>query len=76
MPEVIEFVGFPSRSTTGAKGPVPLSGSGGQPVAGDGLLQPVTDISGGVQLAIEMAMTVEGAAKPACVATILIRKYT
>jgi acyl dehydratase len=36
----------------------------------------VTDVAGGVQLAVEMAMTVEGATKPACVATILIRQYT
>ena len=38
-------------------------------------VQDLTEITGGVQLAFGMAMTVDGAAEPACVATPLLRPY-
>ena len=77
MPEVVEFAGFPMTVNYGCEkvrfpSPVPV----GSRLRATASVQQVTEISGGVQLAIEMAMTVEGAAKPACVATIVIRKYT
>ena len=58
-----EKVRFPS--------PVPV----GSRLRATAAVQQVSEISGGVQLAVEMTMTVEGAAKPACVAIILIRQY-
>jgi acyl dehydratase len=77
MPEIIEFSGFPLTVNYGCEkvrfpSPVPVGGR----LRATAAVQQVTEVSGGVQLAVEMAMTVEGAAKPACVATILIRKYT
>jgi acyl dehydratase len=77
MPEIIEFSGFPLTVNYGCEkvrfpSPVPV----GSRLRATAAVQQVTEVSGGVQLAVEMAMTVEGAAKPACVATILIRKYT
>ena len=77
MPEIIEFSGFPMTVNYGCEkvrfpSPVPV----GSRLRATAALQQVTDVSGGVQLAVEMAMTVEGAAKPACVATIVIRKYS
>jgi acyl dehydratase len=77
MPEIVEFSGFPLTVNYGCEkvrfpSPVPV----GSRLRATAAVQQVTEVSGGVQLAVEMAMTVEGAAKPACVATILIRKYT
>src|SRR5687767_10867878 len=77
MPEILEFAGFPMTVNYGCEkvrfpSPVPV----GSRLRATASVQQVTDVAGGVQVAIEMAMTVEGAAKPACVATILIRKYT
>ena len=76
-PEIIEFAGFPMTVNYGCEkvrfpSPVPV----GSRLRATASLQQVTDVSGGVQLAVEMVMTVEGAAKPACVATIVVRKYT
>ncbi|HLM03794.1 MAG TPA: MaoC family dehydratase [Blastococcus sp.] len=77
MPEIIEFAGFPMTVNYGCEkvrfpSPVPV----GSRLRATASLQQVTDVPGGVQLAVEMVMTVEGAAKPACVATIVVRKYT
>jgi acyl dehydratase len=77
MPEIIEFAGFSLTVNYGCEkvrfpSPVPV----GSRLRATAAVQQVTDVAGGVQLAVEMAMTVEGATKPACVATILIRQYT
>jgi acyl dehydratase len=77
MPDVIEFSGFSLTVNYGCEkvrfpSPVPV----GSRLRATAAVRQVTDIAGGVQLAVEMTMTVEGATKPACVATILIRHYS
>jgi acyl dehydratase len=77
MPQVLEFTGFSLTVNYGCEkvrfpSPVPV----GSRLRSTAAVQQVTEIAGGVQLAVEMTMTVEGAAKPACVAVILIRQYT
>ena len=77
MPQIIDFTGFPMTVNYGCEkvrfpSPVPV----GSRLRATAAVQQVTDVAGGVQIAVEMAMTVEGAAKPACVATIVVRKYT
>ena len=76
MPEIVEFTGFPMTVNYGCEkvrfpSPVPV----GSRLRATASVQQVTDVAGGVQIAVEMAMTVEGAAKPACVATVVVRKY-
>jgi acyl dehydratase len=51
--------------------PVPV---GSKLRAGAKLLE-VTDVSGGVQVAIEVTFEVEGGTKPVCVAEVLFRYY-
>ncbi|GAA0899344.1 MaoC family dehydratase [Pseudonocardia zijingensis] len=74
LPEIVEFTGFGMVVNYGCEkvrfpSPVPV----GSKVRASAVLDAVTDVPGGVQLAIRMTITVDGAAKPACVATILVR---
>ena len=74
LPEIVEFTGFGMVVNYGCErvrfpSPVPV----GSKVRASAVLDDVTDVKGGVQLTITVAITVEGAAKPACVATILVR---
>ncbi|GAA5140474.1 MaoC family dehydratase [Pseudonocardia adelaidensis] len=74
MPEIVEFTGFRMVVNYGCErvrfpSPVPV----GSKVRASAVLDAVTEVTGGVQPAITVTITVEGTAKPACVATILVR---
>lgn len=75
LPEIITFEGFSLTVNYGCAkvrfpSPVPV----GSKLRATAVLDEVTDVKGGVQLTITMTFTVEGARKPACVATILVRQ--
>ncbi|GHE80429.1 MaoC family dehydratase [Amycolatopsis deserti] len=75
LPEIIEFTGFGLTVNYGCEkvrfpSPVPV----GSKLRATATLDEVTDVKGGVQLAITMTIAVEDAPKPACVATILVRQ--
>jgi acyl dehydratase len=77
LPEIIDLTGFSLGINYGCEkvrfpSPVPV----GSKLRAIAVLDKVTDVGGGVQLSITMTFTVEGAAKPACVATILVRQLT
>jgi acyl dehydratase len=74
LPEILELTGFGMGVNYGCErvrfpSPVPV----GSKLRATAVLDEVTDVRGGVQLRITMTLTVDGAAKPACVATILVR---
>ncbi|WP_109529339.1 MaoC family dehydratase [Nocardia aurea] len=75
LPEIVEFTGFALTVNYGCEkvrfpSPVPV----GSVVQAAAVLDEVTEVKGGLQLAITMTFTAEGSAKPACVATILVRQ--
>ena len=51
--------------------PVPVGGR----VRASGVLDEVTDIAGGIHLRLSLTIEIDGATKPACVATVLLRRY-
>jgi acyl dehydratase len=74
LPEILDVSGFGLVVNYGCDrvrfpSPVPV----GSKVRANAVLDTVADVAGGVQLTITMTFSVEGAAKPACVATILVR---
>jgi acyl dehydratase len=74
LPEILDVTGFGLVVNYGCDrvrfpSPVPV----GSKVRANAVLDTVADVAGGVQLTITMTFGVEGAAKPACVATILVR---
>jgi acyl dehydratase len=76
LPQIVDFSGFALTVNYGTEkvrfpAPVPV----GSRVRASAAVESVTEISGGVQVAIAMTFEVEGSAKPACVATILLRQY-
>jgi acyl dehydratase len=75
MVEIFEIRGFSLGINYGCEkvrfpSPVPV----GSKLSATARFDQVAEIEGGLQLAITMTVTVEGAAKPACVATILVRR--
>jgi acyl dehydratase len=75
LPEIIELTGFGMVVNYGCEkvrfpSPVPV----GSKVRAGAVLDQVTEVKGGLQLTITMTITVEGAAKPACVVTFLTRQ--
>jgi acyl dehydratase len=75
LPEIIQLTGFSMVVNYGCDrvrfpSPVPV----GSTVRATAVLDKVTEVTGGVQLTITMTITVEGAAKPACVVTFLTRQ--
>ena len=52
--------------------PVPV----GSKLQGSGKIAEVTDIAGGLQVVLELTFEVEGAAKPSCVAEMVVRYYS
>ncbi|WP_027930030.1 MaoC family dehydratase [Amycolatopsis thermoflava] len=77
LPEIVEFTGFGLTVNYGCEkvrfpSPVPV----GSKVRATATLEEVTEVRGGLQLAITMTIAVADAPKPACVATILIRQVT
>jgi acyl dehydratase len=77
LPEIIELTGFTMGVNYGCEkvrfpSPVPV----GSKVRASAVLDEVAEVQGGVQLTLTMTFAVEGAAKPSCVATILVRQLT
>jgi acyl dehydratase len=75
LPEIIELTGFSMGVNYGCEkvrfpSPVPV----GSKLRATAVLDAATDVQGGVQLTITMTFTAQGATKPACVATILVRQ--
>ena len=75
LPEILEITGFSLVVNYGCEkvrfpSPVPV----GSKVRATAVLDGVTEIEGGLQLAITMTIGVERAAKPACVVTFLTRQ--
>jgi acyl dehydratase len=75
LPEIIQLTGFSMVVNYGCEkvrfpSPVPV----GSKVRATAVLDQVTEVKGGRQLTITMTITVEGAAKPACVVTFLTRQ--
>ncbi|MGH3489813.1 MAG: MaoC family dehydratase [Actinopolymorphaceae bacterium] len=76
LPEILETRGFSMGINYGCEkvrfpSPVPVGGRLRCGVVVDA----VTDVAGGVQVTMTLTFEVEGQAKPACVATIVVRKY-
>jgi acyl dehydratase len=77
LDEIVEFQGFDMGVNYGCDkvrfpAPVPV----GSKLRCGATLDDVTDVPGGIQLVLTLTFEVEGSAKPACVATILVRQYT
>ncbi|MFE1176429.1 MaoC family dehydratase [Streptomyces sp. NPDC058773] len=75
LPEILEITGFALVVNYGCErvrfpSPVPVGGK----VRATAVLDEVSEVRGGLQLSITMTITVEGAAKPACVVTFLTRQ--
>lgn len=76
LSEAVVFTGFGLTVNYGCDrvrfpSPVPC----GSRIRARVAIEQVTDIDNGVQLALLVTIETEGAAKPACVATILLRQY-
>lgn len=75
FPEILEITGFGMVVNYGCEkvrfpSPVPV----GSKVRASAVLDEVAEIKGGLQLTTTMTISVEGAAKPACVVTFLTRQ--
>lgn len=76
MPEILQTRGFAMGINYGCErvrfpAPVPV----GSHMRCGAIVDAVTDVPGGVQLTLTLTFEVKGSAKPACVATIVVRKY-
>lgn len=76
MPEILEIKGFAMGVNYGCErvrfpSPVPV----GSRMRCGATVEAVTDVPGGVQLTLTLTFEVQGTVKPACVATIVVRKY-
>ncbi|MFB6441355.1 MaoC family dehydratase [Streptomyces sp. NPDC056411] len=75
LPEILQITGFTLVVNYGCEkvrfpAPVPV----GATVRATAVLDEVSEVKGGLQLTLTMTITVEGAAKPACVVTFLTRQ--
>jgi acyl dehydratase len=76
IPQIVEIGGFRMGVNYGTEkvrfpSPVPV----GSRLRATTVVDSVTDIAGGVQIQQTVTFQVEGATKPACVATIVVRQY-
>jgi acyl dehydratase len=76
VPELLQITGFAMTVNYGTEkvrfpSPVPV----GSRLRAGAVLESVTDIPGGVQMQLTVTFEVEGSAKPACVATVVTRRY-
>ena len=76
MPQILEVSGFRMGVNYGTDrvrfpSPVPV----GARLRASAVLDSATLVEGGVHLATTVTMEVEGAEKPCCVATVLVRRY-
>jgi acyl dehydratase len=77
LPQLIDVDGFSLGVNYGTEkvrfpSPVPV----GSKLRARAVVNEATEVTGGVQLQITLTFEVEGATKPACVATIVVRHYT
>jgi len=77
LPQLLEVQGFRLGVNYGAEkirfpSPVPVGAS----LRGTLVVDAVDEIAGGVQLTLTVTIQVVDAPKPACVATVLLRRYT
>jgi acyl dehydratase len=75
LPQILRITGFGMVLNYGCErvrfpSPVPV----GSKVRATAVLDAVKEVPGGLQLTVTMTFTVEGAAKPACVVTLLTRQ--
>lgn len=76
LPQIVEIRGFAMGVNYGCEkvrfpAPVPV----GSRLRGTATVDNVVEISGGIQLQITVTIHIEANEKPACVATILVRRY-
>jgi acyl dehydratase len=76
LPQLMNFTGFSMGVNYGTEkvrfpSPVPV----GSKLRAGAVVDDVTEIKGGVQMQVTLTFEVEGSAKPACVATIVVRQY-
>jgi acyl dehydratase len=76
LPQLIDITGFTMGVNYGTEkvrfpSPVPV----GSKVRARAVVDQASEVPGGVQLQVTLTFEVEGATKPACVATILVRHY-
>ena len=76
MPQMMKVTGFGMGVNYGTEkvrfpAPVPV----GSKVRASAVVDSVTEVAGGVQMQTTLTFEVEGSAKPACVAVILVRQY-
>jgi acyl dehydratase len=76
LPEILETKGFSMGVNYGCEkvrfpSPVPV----GSKLRCGAVVDAVVDVPGGVQTTLTLTFEVDGQAKPACVATIVVRKY-
>jgi acyl dehydratase len=76
LPQLLNFTGFSMGVNYGTEkvrfpSPVPV----GSKLRAGAVVEDVTEIKGGVQMQVVVTFEVDGATKPACVATIVLRQY-
>jgi acyl dehydratase len=76
LPQLLNFTGFSMGVNYGTEkvrfpSPVPV----GSKLRAGAVVEDVTEIKGGVQMQVVVTFEVDGASKPACVATIVLRQY-
>ena len=76
LPQLMNFTGFSMGVNYGTEkvrfpSPVPV----GSKLRAGAVIDDVTDIAGGIQMKVTVTFEVEGAGKPACVATLVLRQY-
>ncbi|MDP9184010.1 MAG: MaoC family dehydratase [Actinomycetota bacterium] len=77
LPQLIDVLGFRMGVNYGAErirfpAPVPVGAS----LRATSVLDAVEDVAGGIQLTLTVTIQDVDAPKPACVATVLLRRYT
>ncbi|MVZ99916.1 dehydratase [Actinomadura sp. LD22] len=76
LPEILQVTGFRMGVNYGCdKVRFPAPVPAGSRVRGTATLEEVTDVPGGVQLRLAFVIEIENHSKPACVATVLLRRY-
>ncbi|RNL62908.1 MaoC family dehydratase [Nocardioides marmoriginsengisoli] len=77
LPQIVQFSGFRLTVNYGldrVRFPSPVLA--GQVIRAEAQIDEVSDVTGGVQVAVRITLSVPGAPKPACVVTNLIRNFT